>query len=186
MEYTTLITTADFPLDFFDHSNASTISNTIPIYMRLQEHHCISPQVPVPAGGKNDAFDDGLRNAYFPNVQLEHKPGYIEIKDRNAVVSRYETYVPGQPNSHNEDTCLVCIKIREAENAETRRKINSFTYAESVFERMGVGAGSGQGSSVDDGEDEDYVVGTCNGIQDIIVTGSVGPPFPSVIVAVLI
>jgi hypothetical protein len=39
--------------------------------MRLKEHHCISPQEPVPAGGpEDDLVDDGIRNAWFPRVDL--------------------------------------------------------------------------------------------------------------------
>ena len=39
--------------------------------MRLKEHHCISPQTPVPAGGsEDDALDDGIRNAWFLPVDL--------------------------------------------------------------------------------------------------------------------
>ena len=39
--------------------------------MRLKEHHCISPQEPVPPGGpEDDPFDDGIRNAWFPPVDL--------------------------------------------------------------------------------------------------------------------
>jgi hypothetical protein len=45
--------------------------STWPLFMRLKEHHCISPQRPVPAGGpEDDAFDDGIRNAWFPTVNL--------------------------------------------------------------------------------------------------------------------
>jgi hypothetical protein len=39
--------------------------------MRLQEHHCISPQKTVPPGGTDDdLLDDGVRNAWFPTVDL--------------------------------------------------------------------------------------------------------------------
>jgi hypothetical protein len=39
--------------------------------MRLKEHHCISPQEPVPAGGEeDDLVDDGILNAWFPPVEL--------------------------------------------------------------------------------------------------------------------
>ncbi len=40
--------------------------------MRLTEHHCINPQEPVPAGGpEDDPVDDGIRNAWFPSVDLD-------------------------------------------------------------------------------------------------------------------
>jgi hypothetical protein len=45
--------------------------STWPLFMRLKEHHCISPQIPVPAGGpEDDPLDDGIRNAWFPPVDL--------------------------------------------------------------------------------------------------------------------
>lgn len=41
--------------------------------MRLTEHHCISPQKTVPCGGTyDDPLDDGIRNAWFPTVDLLH------------------------------------------------------------------------------------------------------------------
>jgi hypothetical protein len=44
---------------------------TWPMFIRLKEHHCISPQVPVPPGGpEDDAFDDGIHNALLPSVEL--------------------------------------------------------------------------------------------------------------------
>jgi hypothetical protein len=44
--------------------------STAPVYMRLQEHHCVSPQFPVDIGGFGNGFDDGLGNAYFPPISL--------------------------------------------------------------------------------------------------------------------
>ncbi len=39
--------------------------------MRLKEHHCINPEAPVPPGGTDDDdLDDGVRNAWFPTVDL--------------------------------------------------------------------------------------------------------------------
>ena len=39
--------------------------------MRLREHHCISPAIPALAGhNPNDAIDDGIRNGWFPSVEI--------------------------------------------------------------------------------------------------------------------
>jgi hypothetical protein len=110
---------------------------------------------------------------------MEERHGYLQVKNRNAVVSSYQTYVPDQRNSHDEDTCRICLRTREEENTALRRRVDSINYeeVESIFESMGVGVGSGQASSELD-DTEDYVLNACNGIQDIIVTGSVCIPFP--------
>jgi hypothetical protein len=62
-----LIGTLNYPQDF---SKRAPFVSTVPLYMRLQEHHCISPQVPLPCGGEHDGFDDGLFNAYFPRIRF--------------------------------------------------------------------------------------------------------------------
>jgi hypothetical protein len=43
---------------------------TVPLYMRLREHHCINPQYPVLTGGRHNGFDDGLENAWLPPVRM--------------------------------------------------------------------------------------------------------------------
>jgi hypothetical protein len=62
-----LVGTLNYPQDF---SERAPFVSTVPLYMRLQEHHCISPQVPLPCGGEHDGFDDGLFNAYFPRIRF--------------------------------------------------------------------------------------------------------------------
>ena len=45
--------------------------STWPMFINLREHHCISPELPVPYGGEDeDPLDDGIRNAWFPAVQV--------------------------------------------------------------------------------------------------------------------
>ncbi len=62
------ITDPHYPAHFGD---ADVSTSTWPLFMRLKEHHCISPQEPVPAGGpEDDLLDDGVRNAWFPPVNL--------------------------------------------------------------------------------------------------------------------
>ena len=66
--YLGLVTNPDYPEQF---GEASPFVSTWPFFMRLKEHHCISPQEPVPPGGTyDDLIDDGVRNAWFPTVDL--------------------------------------------------------------------------------------------------------------------
>ena len=44
---------------------------TVPLFMRLREHHCINPQFPVLTGGKHNDFDDGLENAWLPPLRMQ-------------------------------------------------------------------------------------------------------------------
>jgi hypothetical protein len=44
---------------------------TVPLFMRLREHHCINPQFPVLTGGKHNDFDDGLENAWLPPLRIQ-------------------------------------------------------------------------------------------------------------------
>ena len=65
-----LVSTPNFPPTF---SERNPDVSAVPVYMRLQEHHCVSPQEPVNIGGTGDGFDDGLGNAYFPPVMALQK-----------------------------------------------------------------------------------------------------------------
>jgi hypothetical protein len=66
--YLALVTNPNYPENF---GEGAPFMSTWPLFMRLKEHHCISPQVPVPPGGpEDDPFDDGIRNAWFPSVEL--------------------------------------------------------------------------------------------------------------------
>jgi hypothetical protein len=83
-----LMTSPDYPLDF---SEGSTHVTTVPIYMRLREHHCVSPQKPIGCGGLRNNFDDGLQNAYFPPAVMQ------ENTVRQISVFRY--FICSQPHS---------------------------------------------------------------------------------------
>ena len=70
------------------------------------------------------------------------------IKDvKTNQVCRYETCIPGQPNSHDEYTCDMCIQRRDEEN------------------RME--------SDIVDDEEQEYQEEDCNGVRDIVITGEV-------------
>lgn len=87
---------------------------TVPIFMRIREHHCVSPQVPIPTGGERNGFDDGLADAWMPKIRVKENAGKCTITD-GRMVTEYETFVPGKPNSHNEDTCTACAHDRALE-----------------------------------------------------------------------
>ncbi|OAX30984.1 hypothetical protein K503DRAFT_788123, partial [Rhizopogon vinicolor AM-OR11-026] len=80
------------------------------LLMRLREHHCIDPQDPVPTGGANGGFDDGIANAWIPNdVQIyEDRDAKLRFYHRGRVHT-YEAYRPGIANSHDEATCKGCL-----------------------------------------------------------------------------
>jgi hypothetical protein len=59
-----------FPADFGEHFPFVT---TVPVMVRLREHHCIRPMKPVmvPSGNNNNEedrlFDEGVRNGWLPD-----------------------------------------------------------------------------------------------------------------------
>lgn len=54
-----------------DFTEQRLFLNAAPLYMRLREYHCIDPEEPLPIGGADDGFDDGISNAWMPNdVQI--------------------------------------------------------------------------------------------------------------------
>lgn len=67
-----LISTPDYPPMF---SEAGPQVTTVPIYMRLREHHCVSPQEPIDCGGSDDGFDDGMKTAYYPSMRMMRESG---------------------------------------------------------------------------------------------------------------
>ena len=84
--------------------------------------------------------------------------------------TEHETFEQGHPNSHNEDTCLICQARRKL--AEPMRGVESARAPRhSDFEDDFAGAGLGQ-PSYDDDDDDTYET-TCSGIRDIIFTGEV-------------
>jgi len=62
-----LVSTPDYPPTF---SEKAPRVSTVPVYMRIREHHCISPQTPVDVGGFQHGIDDELGSAYFPPMQM--------------------------------------------------------------------------------------------------------------------
>jgi hypothetical protein len=58
----------------------------------------------------------------------------VTVEDERGNISVYDTYVPGQPNAHDEETCTTCIHERlDAEN-DMRRRSASLSGSESESE----------------------------------------------------
>ncbi|OAX41019.1 hypothetical protein K503DRAFT_736495 [Rhizopogon vinicolor AM-OR11-026] len=94
-----------------DFNEQRLFLNAAPIFMRLREYHCIDPQVPVPTGGTNDGFDDGIANAWMPNgvqIREERHAGKLVLNHHGSAYT-YEAYHPGKVNSHDEATCEGCL-----------------------------------------------------------------------------
>ncbi|KAI9507819.1 hypothetical protein F5148DRAFT_1201960 [Russula earlei] len=158
--YMALVTNPDYPEHFGENSPSMS---TWPLFMRLKEHHCISPQDPVPAGGpEHDPFDDGICNAWFPPVDL------VERSDRAVLTYRYqgelqrtehETFIEGRSNSHDQNTCLTCQARLEPE--EPMRGVEDHL--------------SPRHADYEDDFEESIYETTCIGIRDIIFTGEPDP-----------
>lgn len=183
--YMALVTTAQRPPTFLQNDPFITGR---PIYMRLHEHHCIDPQDPVPVGGADDDFDDGITNGWFPPTRQYHehhgKLTWVTADNRHYT---YETFVEGRSNSHNEGTCRICVHhaaIEEEEGIERARAVSASLNSSSDgtaspppnsphthedFEEDFIEAGLGRG---EDDDDDDYVYNECSGITDIIFTGN--------------
>ncbi|KAJ3489605.1 hypothetical protein NLI96_g2037 [Meripilus lineatus] len=102
-QYATLITAAQFPANFSPQNPNLT---TMPLYMRLREHHCISPEFSVLPGGDHDGFDDGIRNGWFPKVNIHEANGIVRIEDTvHDFTSKYETYVEGEGSGEPKEEC---------------------------------------------------------------------------------
>jgi hypothetical protein len=143
-----LISTPDYPPAFSEHSPHVS---TVPVYMRLREHHCISPQLPADIGGSDSGLNDGFETAYFPPMNFHRDENGVTIH-ANGELSRYETYVPGRPSSHSKDTCILC------ENSESPADYDA------DFASVGI--------DMED-EEEECEESDCSGITDIVFTGEV-------------
>ena len=97
----------------------------VPVYVRFREHHCISPARPVPTGGTQRGFDDGLMNGYLPNSFEYHHVGNslkISVSGAHSQIFRYEDYVEGKPNSHDPSKCTGCLLRATQEHLRIRER----------------------------------------------------------------
>lgn len=118
--------------------------------------------------------------------------GKVKAEDDRGNVSVYDTYVPGQPNSHNEETCTACIYDRQNAEEDMRRRSASLSdpelsaipmmdsEVEDVFTSCGMGPDDSgdddmdsDSDSGDDSDTEEVIHKSCSGIQDLLLTGEV-------------
>ncbi|KLO16537.1 hypothetical protein SCHPADRAFT_887747 [Schizopora paradoxa] len=131
-----------------------------PVFMRLREHHCLGEDLPL--GWGQDVYEeeaDGLPNAYFPpGVNHFEKDGKLHLIDPTTDEHlKYETYVPGRPNSHvAAGGCSFCRPDTPMSPVQQRE-------CERIF------ADEGLGMDVDDEGWDDSVADDC--ITDIVITG---------------
>ncbi|PIL29384.1 hypothetical protein GSI_09436 [Ganoderma sinense ZZ0214-1] len=115
-------------------------ASVTPLFFKLHEHHCVSPARPLPHWEVHDGdpFDEGVLNAYFPRGFPDAYVGLpgagadvprdrvLRLRKRGAVQEHvYETFVEGKENSHDEETCEICIEEREAERAARMEEVAS-------------------------------------------------------------
>ena len=151
-----------------------------PVYLQLREHHCISPTEPVPCGGNPDDNDDGINNAWLPpTIEVHEGDDFVRLRDAQHPSQPpivYETFVEGKKNSHNPDTCTLCVRKQRAADlllAEKvqRNKDKAFREATSAHRATGppeTGSSDGGGTVHDvrmamnaalgDGQDVDVLV----------------------------
>ena len=151
---------------------------TVPLFMRLREHHCISPQEPIAVGGENDGFDDGLPYAWMPKIHVKERAGRCSINDGSAI-REYETFVPGKPNSHNEDTCTACARGGDKEATRLEHSMamedveetigeesEGFPEIDDEIEDAFESAGLGYDQNREDDDDEEEVDDCSDGEDD--------------------
>ncbi|KAJ7133407.1 hypothetical protein C8R44DRAFT_899892 [Mycena epipterygia] len=173
--FNALVTTRDYP-PHFDEAYLGT--TTVPVFMRIEEHHSLAPHVPMPCGGARDGWDDGLANGYFPPGARILRPdarGVTVRVDSEDAAYEYATYgAPGAP-AHDAAACATCCAREELLRVGRGRR--AAAVHEELFARAGLGRASVGGDADADEEDTPPAhdpdrVPTCNGIQDIIFTGA--------------
>jgi hypothetical protein len=111
-------------------------------------------------------------NAYFPEgteiVRIAGSDSVTVYADGEAV--EYKTFVPGQTNHHDPDTCDNCIAVaEERERLKLERDAEPF---EHLFDDVGLGRDESDDEEDAPEHDKNKIL-ACNGIQDIIFTGKV-------------
>ena len=118
----------------------------------------------------------------------------MTVTDADGHISIYDTYVPGQPNSHREETCTACISEKVCVKEDVRRRNGSLLESElpaippidskieNIFASIDMGLDnngddngmdSSSSSDDDDCNSEEVIDKPCSGIEDILLTGEV-------------
>ncbi|KAJ7122444.1 hypothetical protein C8R44DRAFT_705323 [Mycena epipterygia] len=174
--FTALVTTRDYPPSFDEAYLGTT---TVPLFMRIQEHHSLAPHAPMPCGGAGDGWDDGLAAGYFPPGARILRPDArgitVRVESEDAAYE-YATYGAPGALAHDAAACAVCCAREELLRVGRGRR--GAAVREALFARGGLGRASGAGVGGEDADEVDTPahdpdrVPTCNGIQDIIFTGA--------------
>ncbi|KAJ7094715.1 hypothetical protein B0H15DRAFT_830610 [Mycena belliarum] len=172
--FTALVTTHVYPPGFDEGFLGTT---TVPLFMRIAEHHSRAPHRPAPAAGA-----DGLATAWFPRGTRIVRDGAGGVAVRVAgedAPYEYATHGAGGPGAaHDADGCAGCREREEVLRAGRARR--AAAAREAIFARMGLAAGGdAKEGGATEGEappahDPDRVP-ECTGIQDIIFTGATDP-----------
>jgi hypothetical protein len=99
--------------------------------------------------------------------------GFVYAEDESDQVHVYETFVKDKPNSHDEAKCHACIERLSEEERISRS--NTARIASSSPPPLSPSPSPSEYNPMDFSENNEHkpVEGTCCGIQDIIITGSV-------------
>ncbi|KAL5533823.1 hypothetical protein ACEPAG_283 [Sanghuangporus baumii] len=176
--YMTMIQNPLLPGYFGENFPFSTMR---PFMLTLREYHCISPEEPVDFRTADNGLDDGVLNAYLPplNMLVEQDAVTFTEQSPEGYRHRYERIRPGQPSSHNEETCVYCLHRASQEPAQRAARLAEI---EAAFEEAGLGrddmdvdSDSDVDSDEEGEEEEEYEAtieeGPCNGILDVVFTG---------------
>ncbi|KAI0713110.1 hypothetical protein C8T65DRAFT_717820 [Cerioporus squamosus] len=104
----------------------------VPVYVLFREHHCVSPTVPIPTGGTQPGFDDGVLNAYLPKTfDYQHVGSQLRITVPGVLnqPTRYEDFVEGKPSLHDPSKCRACKMHAYREEVELRERVAARTRA---------------------------------------------------------
>ncbi|KAJ7728590.1 hypothetical protein DFH07DRAFT_998824 [Mycena maculata] len=181
--FSALVTTHDYPAAFDEGYLGTT---TVPLFMRIQEHHSYAPHRPAPCGGAGPAtayFPRGTRivpnDARSVDVRVPDDDEGYEYATFGAPGSPRIQSLPDAPGAAGHDAeCAGCRAREEALRGVRARR--AAAAHEALFARVGLGAPAAE---ADEGEDEEEGEGPrpaldpdrvppCNGIQDIIFTGA--------------
>lgn len=139
--------------------------NAYPLFMRLREYHCVDPQDPVPTGGADDGFDDGISNAWIPRGVHLHEDlseGKLKLQHHDRTYT-YEAYRPGLANSHDEATCRGC-QYRGTCNIVYREHDDQF-----LAERSPQGDEGDTDADVDVGDDDGQFLQDASAQYDTVI-----------------
>ncbi|KAH9933441.1 uncharacterized protein B0H18DRAFT_1115442 [Fomitopsis serialis] len=123
-QYFAAVQSVNFPPDF-SAENPHLFMH--PVYLQLREHHCVSPARPAPCGGNPNDNDDGINHAWLPSAfDVREANGIVRLRNLqriNEPAAVYETFVEGQRNSHNPETCRTCVARQKAADALLAEKV---------------------------------------------------------------